>query len=61
MVSFIIGIILSFFVDWFYAQLGVWVASKAFGFETNVWMVVLVVMAMGAIEWFVSQLRKEEK
>lgn len=60
MVSFIIGILLSFFVDWFYAQLGVWVASKAFGFETNVWMVVLVVMVMGLIEWFIDKLRKKE-
>ena len=34
------------FADWCIAQFGVWAASKAFGFETNIWMVVVVFLVL---------------
>ena len=36
-------------LDWAVAQILVFAASKVFGFETNIWQVVLVFVGMGVL------------
>jgi len=47
---FLIVLAVALFVDWSLAQLAVFAAAKVFGFETNIWQVILVFVAMTILE-----------
>ena len=47
---FLIVLAVAVFCDWSLAQLAVYAAAKVFHFETNIWQVVLVFIAMIILE-----------